>query len=102
MFEITQGKGFHIKFGNGRTISVQWGVGNYCDNRDSDPTCLTTEQVHRAVGEKGSSTAEVMLSGDDIMAAGVKGYCSPAEVAVMVYWAATAAEGAELPYLMLD
>tara|TARA_Y100001951_G_C11282919_1_gene266635 strand:+ start:1218 stop:1529 length:312 start_codon:yes stop_codon:yes gene_type:complete len=27
-------KGFHIKFDNGLTLSVQFGRGNYCDNRD--------------------------------------------------------------------
>jgi hypothetical protein len=25
--------GFHIKFANGWTASVQWGYGNYCENR---------------------------------------------------------------------
>lgn len=41
MFNITQGKGFHITFANGYTASVQWGKGNYCDNRygkDGDPS----------------------------------------------------------------
>ena len=33
MFEITEQKGFHITFENGCTISVQFGYGNYCDNR---------------------------------------------------------------------
>jgi hypothetical protein len=33
MFNITQGKGFHITFANGYTASVQWGKGNYCTNR---------------------------------------------------------------------
>ena len=26
------GKGFHMTFANGKTISVQFGRGNYCDN----------------------------------------------------------------------
>jgi hypothetical protein len=33
MFAVTNNKGFHIKFANGNTISVQFGEGNYCDNR---------------------------------------------------------------------
>lgn len=33
MFDITMHKGFHITFANGYTASVQWGYGNYCDNR---------------------------------------------------------------------
>ena len=29
---INSNKGFHITFENGLTASVQWGLGNYCDN----------------------------------------------------------------------
>lgn len=35
MFKNTLGKGFHMKFPNNYTISVQWGVGNYCENYTS-------------------------------------------------------------------
>lgn len=35
MFSISQGKGFKITFENGWTISVQFGLYNYCDNRDN-------------------------------------------------------------------
>ena len=28
-----KGKGFHMTFANGCTVSVQWGVHNYCTNR---------------------------------------------------------------------
>lgn len=31
-FTSTQNKGFQITFPNLWTISVQWGVGNYCEN----------------------------------------------------------------------
>ena len=34
LFTITQGKGFHIEFSNGFAVSVQFGPGNYCDNRN--------------------------------------------------------------------
>lgn len=34
--KITSGKGFHLKFSNGVTVSVQLGWGNYCANRDND------------------------------------------------------------------
>lgn len=34
MFKITEGKGYHMTFANGWTVSVQWGNGNYCDNRN--------------------------------------------------------------------
>jgi hypothetical protein len=33
--KITQNKGFRITFENGLTASVQWGLGNYCDNRSN-------------------------------------------------------------------
>ena len=36
-FTITNGKGFQMEFESGYTLSVQWGVGNYCDNRDVGP-----------------------------------------------------------------
>jgi hypothetical protein len=32
MFAITDGKGFKVTFGNGVTVSVQFGPGNYCGN----------------------------------------------------------------------
>jgi hypothetical protein len=35
MFDITMNKGFHMKFDNGFSVSVQWGSGNYCSNRAS-------------------------------------------------------------------
>ena len=34
---ITGGKGFAITTGNGVTVSVQFGAGNYCDARGSAP-----------------------------------------------------------------
>jgi len=34
-FAITEGKGFHITFDNGVTVSVQFGYGDYCDNKES-------------------------------------------------------------------
>ena len=33
MIRITHNKGFQMTFANGYTISVQFGNGNYCDNR---------------------------------------------------------------------
>lgn len=32
LWKPEQGKGFHITFPNGWTVSVQWGEGNYCDS----------------------------------------------------------------------
>lgn len=36
MFKITDGKGFHITFENGWTVSVQFGYVSYCDNYGSE------------------------------------------------------------------
>lgn len=34
-FTPTSNYGFHVKLANGVTVSVQWGYGNYCDDRYS-------------------------------------------------------------------
>lgn len=34
MFTSTMNKGFQLTFENGWKISVQWGPGNYCENRN--------------------------------------------------------------------
>jgi hypothetical protein len=52
-FYICDGKGFHIKFENGWTISVQFGPGNYCDNYD-----MRIGNAEEKAGKKGSTTAE--------------------------------------------
>lgn len=36
MFISTQNKGFRMEFENKFSISVQWGSGNYCSNRDKE------------------------------------------------------------------
>ena len=33
--KICHNKGFHLTFENGWTVSVQFGVGNYCENHDN-------------------------------------------------------------------
>ena len=91
MFIITGGKGFHIKFENGYRISVQFGLGNYCENKD-----LSVDfnddffGQERDAAASGSNTAEIavmnragdfvgqelgILEGDD-----VEGWCTPARV----------------------
>ena len=52
-FRITEGKGFHIKFKNGVTLSTQFGFGNYCDNRH------IRDNIHN--GETGSNLVEVAV-----------------------------------------
>lgn len=55
MFRITAGKGFQMTFENGWTASVQWGTGNYCDNRDM----RYSPNADIEAGQKGSKTAEI-------------------------------------------
>ena len=35
-FASIENKGFHITFKNGVTVSVQFGIGNYCQHHNSD------------------------------------------------------------------
>ncbi len=46
--------GFHMKFENGWTVSVQWGPGNYCSNHDLDAP-LPLDLTKRLTGH----TAEI-------------------------------------------
>ena len=88
-FRITGGKGFHITFENGWTVSVQFGPGNYCDNYGED-----WDKPEKAAA-KGSSTAEVaawppeghlvqLPNHDDV----VSNRSTPAEVLAILNWAA--------------
>jgi len=66
-FKITNGKGFHLTFSSGYTVSVQWGWGNYCGNNGGGLSIpsggLAAENVR--LGEQGSTTAEVAVWGED-------------------------------------
>lgn len=55
---ITGGKGFQMIFANGWTVSVQFGIGNYCDHhhRGFSPDY---NKANIKAGEIGSETAEV-------------------------------------------
>lgn len=55
MIKITDGKGFHITFDNGWTVSVQFGPANYCGNYDME----ISREGDKKAGEKGSQTAEI-------------------------------------------
>lgn len=43
MFKATSNKGFHLELKNGITISVQFGKGNYCNNRYKEDETFITE-----------------------------------------------------------
>ncbi len=61
-FKITDGKGFHITFKNGWTISVQFGPGNYCDNYDMDISSFYRSNRRMTIE---STTAEIAYWGPD-------------------------------------
>lgn len=49
MFKATQNKGFCIKFENGIEVSVQFGHGNYCENRFKDDGAFITSCINAEV-----------------------------------------------------
>lgn len=88
MFNVnpdSQPNGFAMKFDNGYTVSVQWGQGNYCANRDT-----TASRTIRQT----SQTAEVVifdLNGKTcgerlgILEQDCEGYRFAHEVAAIIY-----------------
>lgn len=91
MFKITDGRGVFIQFANGYGISIQWGMGNYCQNRDAWPEQPELyKQFQRELGQNGSATAEIAVMTPDGALCGqqlgifdhddVGGYCSPERV----------------------
>jgi hypothetical protein len=90
-FCITGGKGFHVTFKNGYTVSVQFGPGNYCDNYDR-----RIGHEDAASAREGSSTAECAVWGSDgkMIEYGdwdstVSNRSRPAEVLELLNWAAS-------------
>ena len=85
---ITQGKGFSMTFANGNTVSVQFGFGNYCENREK----LSMVEAHEGLDVL-SKNAEVAAwdssnnwydFGDDT----VRGWLSPDNVSSFVKFVA--------------
>jgi hypothetical protein len=68
MFKDT-GRGFHITFANGWTVSVQWNPGNYCTHRNN--TNSDTSETAEVYAWKGGKTHP----GD------VEGWVTPNDVA---------------------
>lgn len=82
MFTITQGKGISIQFSNGYDVSIQFGWGNYCSHRNTEPAHNASYEEHQAkLGAEGSISAEVAIFdryGRCIEEA--EGWCSPERV----------------------
>ena len=91
-FRITGGKGFHVSFANGYTVSVQFGYGNYCDERGSDHGGDIRDILEwdRKKGARGDSTAEVAVFDPDgvLLPIGdndsVIGWQTPEQVAAII------------------
>jgi|SoimicMinimDraft_3_1059731.scaffolds.fasta_scaffold470713_2 hypothetical protein len=71
-------QGFHIKFDNGWTVSVQFGRGNYCENRDDDFTKNTCNNAEIAAWDKDNEWYR--FDDNDV----VKGWCKPDVVAAFI------------------
>jgi len=71
--------GFIMTFDNGNTISVQFGMGNYCANRkESKSSCVNAEiAIWNEAGDWHDFGSNI-----------VKGWCSPDEVAKWIFFAA--------------
>lgn len=84
-FTSCQNKGFQMTFNNGMTISVQWGIANYCSRRSLDPS-INSEMTMLHVE---SDDAEIAIWDDsgkwfEFEYDQVKPYCTPDEVAMIM------------------
>ncbi len=93
MFRITGGRGFHITFENGVSVSVQFGGGNYCDNyhaeigrdRERDQESTTAEiAIIPRYGEWLTEEFARYIGQDEDM---VMGYCNTDTVFKALQWA---------------
>jgi len=84
MFQITHNKGFQMTFANGYTISVQFGNGNYCDNRyygnplSGDQSVPPSSNAEVAVWDKDGNWVQLRPDGDEI------GWQTPDDVAALI------------------
>ncbi len=96
MFKIIEGRGFHITFKNGYTVSVQFGPNSYCDHYNSSYTDsnLYKYASDEECGKIGSTTADCAVIVDDVLIETtlfdgdtVKGWMTPKEVLKLLNWA---------------
>jgi hypothetical protein len=89
MFKIIEGRGFHITFKNGYTVSVQFGPSSYCDHYN-----LYGYVSNEECGKIGATTAECAVIVDDVLIETplfdgdtVKGWMTSKEVLKLLNWA---------------
>ena len=68
-FTSSHNKGFRMTFENGFAISVQWGVGNYCEKKDSGEWNEATKHDYWD-----SNSAEIAVFGKDGEFINISGY----------------------------
>lgn len=101
-FATCMGRGFHLTFPNGATVSVQFGPGNYCANQNTGDVIRFFELCaqEKQIPDARSPDAEIAIwdkngvwltrdwrpdLGDD-----VAGWLSPMDVLEALNWAAQA------------
>lgn len=91
MFRITDGKGFHITFKNGYTVSVQFGAGNYCEHYHK----IIDAYKWRKQGAQGSYDADIAVFKDEYWPTAIgpndacnpKGYMNAEQLLEILAWA---------------
>ena len=94
-FRITEKTGFHITFKNGYTVSVQFGPGNYCMNRN-----IHIGEDEEWAGKTDCIDAEVavwqghggLIEHPDFGGDSVMGWVDPEYVLKLLNWAASQPE----------
>lgn len=102
-FVSCQNKGFQMTFYNGMTISVQWGIGNYCSRRGLNSTVLS-EMREPLIA---SQDAEIDIWDADgkwfeFSSDQVKGYCSTDEVAKIMTFVQGAKSFKDLEEILIE
>jgi len=89
MFSITDGKGFHITFENGVTVSVQFGAGNYCstNSKNIPYTELNTKCEDAEVAVWDNTGAWITSEYTNADYDDVIGYQTPEDVLKILNWA---------------
>ena len=85
MFKITSGKGFHVTFPNGYTVSVQWGSGNWAETAVWGPDGELLPLVRYEDDGRGYALATPR---DGEYVDTVQGWQSPLDVLRLMEWAA--------------
>ena len=90
-FQATQNKGFRVTFANGWSVSVQWGIFNYCEHQNSGYR-YGTEGTHDIWASCNAEVAVIAPNGRFVPITEsdheVRGWCSPDEVAEIIARAA--------------